>query len=153
MKIGNYRHTMALAAAPALALGVLGISAATPAAAQEQEITVVNEWRTLQGWQSEWVPAYQCPSDYPYLLNRSFATQGDALLNGVEIERSQNNSMIDVSITGFKQVTDPETGIVYQGGIGDGALASSATNWAPLHPRSYRVKLHCTRDAARATWA
>jgi len=46
--------------------------------------------RSLTGlWANEYVPAYRCPDDHPFLLNQNYAPLGTHLPPGVEIQQSQ----------------------------------------------------------------
>jgi hypothetical protein len=92
--------------------------------------------RSLSGlWANEYVPAYECPTSHPWLLNRGYAPGGTALPNGVEV---QGLGPIGVSITGVSTTTDS-----YANGTATGFPNSSATSWR-LGTNSYQVVLHCS---------
>lgn len=146
--------------ASVVAASVVGLAVAGPVASAQawesvEEIDAANvvvskEWRHLKGWESEKVPAYQCPTTHPYLIDQNFAPGGTTLIKGVEINQTANPWPIGVSVTVWTPEIDGDTGRVYSRGISSDALASSATNWDPLHTRAYQVKLHCTNDKAQA---
>lgn len=93
--------------------------------------------RSLTGfWANEFVPAYRCPGDHPYLLNANYALAGTSLPNGVEVE---GLGPIGVSIAGTATVTGVAVGTL------TGGQLSSATNWT-TGAASYRIVLHCTSD-------
>lgn len=145
----------AVLAAPVTAAAVLGSAPAASAATEPvpgtDTVIVTKELRTLAGWESEKVPAYQCPNTHPYLIKENFAPGGTTLIAGVEIDQGGASPWpIGVSITGWVPEIDGYDGKVYSRGISAGALASSATNWDPFSYRSYRVKLHCTDSMAEA---
>jgi hypothetical protein len=154
MNTKNSRRAKWLAIPAAVAAVAVAAPAAASASEPESEpttIVVTKEWRHLQGWASEKVPAYQCPATNPYLIDKNFAPGGTTLINGVEIDQSGKDPWpIGVSITIWSHEIDGNTGRVYSTGISGAPLASSATNWDPLHIRAYRVKLHCTSNKAEA---
>jgi hypothetical protein len=100
--------------------------------------------RTLTGlWANEYVPAYKCPSDHPWLdARKDYAPSGTSLPVGVQVE---GLGSIGVSITGHSTATSP------YGDVAAGTLTgypnSSATNWT-IGSASYRVILHCTNAKA-----
>ena len=99
--------------------------------------------RTLRGWlANEYVPAYQCPADHPYLFNDSYQPFGTTLPNGVEV---QGLGPVGVSITGIKVTADVPRAIGTYTGFGN----SSATGWKG-GDQSYTVVLHCTSDTNHA---
>jgi RTX calcium-binding nonapeptide repeat (4 copies) len=99
--------------------------------------------RTLRGWlANEYVPAYQCPSDHPYLFNDSYNPFGTALPAGVEV---LGLGPIGVSILGVNTAADVPWAIGTFTGFG----ISSATNWKG-GDQSYQVVLHCTSDTDHA---
>jgi hypothetical protein len=89
-------------------------------------------------WANEYVPAYRCPPDHPYLLNQNYVQAGTTLPNGVQL---QSLSPIGVAIT--ETSTTPNENLAT--GTATGRLRSSATNWA-LGASSYHILLHCTSD-------
>jgi hypothetical protein len=101
-------------------------------------------YRTLEGlWANEYVPAYQCSSSHPYLLQQGFAPGGTSLPPGVA---ANGLGDIGMSITGVKW----SEGILifferYALGTETGFPKSSVTNWT-FGTRSYQVQLHCTSD-------
>ena len=108
---------------------------------------VVNAFpsRVLKGlWANEYVPAYRCPDDHPYLLNHNYAPFGTYIVPGVEIQESYDPTdpwPIAVSITAPSRSTPNNygTGTMTEG------FNSSATNWSTA-TTGYRVILHCTSD-------
>ncbi len=101
--------------------------------------------RTLTGsWQSEYVPAYECPVDHPYLLDHGYAPFGTSLPHGVEIREDATVWGIGISISGVLERSDQK--FSFFSGTATGDSASSATNaiWDGTH--WYQVVLHCTSD-------
>jgi hypothetical protein len=103
--------------------------------------------RSLKGfWANEFVPAYQCPGDYPYLIEQNYAPFGTSLLSGVEV---RGLGPIGVSISRERSINGPDGKITYSAGTYSHNLGgSSATSWS-LGENSYQVVLHCTNDANR----
>jgi Ca2+-binding RTX toxin-like protein len=97
-------------------------------------------------WANEYVPAYQCPPDQPYLLDESYSLA--TLPNGVEV---QGLGPVGVSITGVSTSQQNVGGQAVDVGMGTktGFPNSSATSWS-LRPVSYKVILHCTNDLSHA---
>jgi Ca2+-binding RTX toxin-like protein len=96
---------------------------------------------------NEYVPAYQCPLDHAYLLNKNYAPFGTSLPEGVEIFNLGN---VGVSITGA-QSRYASDGKPYPVGTLTGFPSSSATNWAvPSSTQAYQVILHCTSDLSHS---
>ncbi len=63
--------------------------------------------RTLTGsWQNEYVPAYECPVDHPYLLDHGYAPFGTSLPHGVEIREDATVWGIGISISGVLERSD-----------------------------------------------
>jgi hypothetical protein len=114
---------------------------------QNEDCTVSGfAYRTLNGlWANEYVPAYQCSSSHPYLLEKSYAPSGTTLPVGVG---ANGLGDIGMSITGIKWSKGlfPPVYDGYAIGTKTGSPNSSVTNWA-IGPRSYQVQLHCTSDA------
>jgi hypothetical protein len=93
--------------------------------------------RTLSGlWANEYVPAYKCPGNHPYLLGQGYAPAGTYLPLGVEV---QGLGPIGVSITATSSYASHSAGTL------TGGTNSSATNWT-FGTNSYKVILHCTSD-------
>jgi hypothetical protein len=95
---------------------------------------------------NEYVPAYQCPADHPYLLRQNYAPFGTDLILGVEISNLEN---VGVSISGSLEVNtgQPPPFDDAAAGTATGYPFSSATNWAvPSSTQAYQVVLHCTSD-------
>lgn len=143
----------ALVALPVGAAALMGsatASASIEPGSDPDTVIVTKEWRQLAGWESEKVPAYQCPDTHPYLRDQNFAPGGTSLIRGVEIDQNGASPWpIGVSITQWTPYVDGHDGKVYSRGIGAGPIASSATNWTWEY-KSYRVKLHCTDSMALA---
>jgi hypothetical protein len=98
---------------------------------------------------NEHVPSYQCPAQFPYLLDTNYAPAGTTLILGVEIRQAQPWP-IGVSIsraTAVKESTRPPgwAGPLFGGGISGEGIGSSATNWT-FGTATYQVVLHCTND-------
>ena len=99
--------------------------------------------RTLGGlWSNEYVPAYRCPPEHPYLLKRSLAPFGTLLPFGVAVE---GLGPVGISIAGMSNAVPPGRPWEYATGTLTGSGQSSATNWR-LVSSSYKVILHCTSD-------
>ena len=92
--------------------------------------------RTLSGfWSNETVPAYRCPSAFPYLTSENLAPFGTTIPNGVEIRGLGDIGVyIPVALYG---PTKP---------VGTSTDAAGATNWT-FGSASYQVILHCTKTA------
>lgn len=91
-------------------------------------------------WSNEYVPAYQCPPQHPYLVNENFAPFGTAVVKGVEVA---GLGPVGVSIT-LARTTGPGLAAGTFTGFG----ASSATSWS-TSPASYRVILHCHSEPSQ----
>lgn len=99
--------------------------------------------RSLTGWWThEFVPAYKCPADHPYLLGRWYAPFGTFLPQGVEVD---GLGPIGVAITGWSSTTPPGQDFLVFTGTTTGYPNSSATSWR-TETNYYRVILHCTSD-------
>ena len=110
--------------------------------------------RTLSGpWANEYVPAYICPSDHPYRLNKNYAPSFNTWGAGVEIVRDEVSGLgfpVNVLITGnsyFKERTAPN---LFSGTL-TGFPNSSVTNWLWGGTHWYRIILHCTSDRCHGT--
>jgi hypothetical protein len=88
-------------------------------------------------WANEYVPAYQCPQDHPWLLYHDYAPAGTYLPAGVEV---QGLGPVGVSIGGVQFDRDG-----FAVATKTGFPNSSATNWT-FGTNSYKVILHCTSD-------
>ncbi len=108
--------------------------------------------RDLNGlWANEYVPAYQCPDDHPYLYNESFAAFGTTIPHGVEIQEDWGQPWpIAISITATVKPAGSDF-ISRAYGTATGGLNSSATNWT-LGNHWYKVILHCTSYANLSTF-
>lgn len=96
--------------------------------------------RTLKGLESEHIPAYKCPVDRPWLVNKNLAPFGTTLLRGVAVD---GIGPIGVSITDGSRVdSDGSHAFV---ATATGFPYSSAQNWN-TDERSYSVILHCTSN-------
>jgi hypothetical protein len=106
--------------------------------------------RTLSGaWASEYVPAYKCPPDHPYLYFKGYAPFGVALPPGFEIHEDQGFWAIGISITGKLTVDDGK--FVFFAGSATGFPNSSANNWLWGGSHWYQVELHCTSNRCHGT--
>lgn len=97
--------------------------------------------RTLDGgWANEFVPAYKCPSNAPYLYNHNYAPAFTTWGPGVEIVRD------DVPGLGYPvQVYINNSSLDnLENGIRTGLGGSTATNWLWGGRHWYRIVLHCT---------
>jgi hypothetical protein len=105
------------------------------------------ESRSLKGiWSNEYVPAYKCPADYPYLYNRKYVPEEWIVPPGVGIAASGMG--FNISGRMWKKVGDKDL----QVGIKTGALNSSVTNWEDKL-NYYQIKLYCTSDPNQAVTA
>jgi hypothetical protein len=106
--------------------------------------------RPLSGsWKNEYVPAYECPTDHPYLLNKVYSPPFTSWGFGVEIQEDESVFPINVSISG-QRLLDPPLANVF-GGTYTGFPNSSATNWLWGGSHWYKAVLHCTSDKCRST--
>ena len=103
--------------------------------------------RRLTGlWANEYVPAYKCPSDHPYLRDERYVPDGVVVPKGVEIQEGIPDGSpwpIGIFIGNFFAVTISQG--TFSTGIRTGFANSSATNWS-TGTADYRVILHCTSD-------
>jgi hypothetical protein len=97
------------------------------------------------GANNEYVPAYKCPQDHPYLLDHNYAPFGWSLPSGVEVREDWGSNPIAVSITGTSTQFDHTRNAFLWAGTLTGFPLSSATNWT-LEPHWYQIVLHCTSD-------
>jgi hypothetical protein len=101
--------------------------------------------RTLNGfWSNEFVPAYKCPPDQPYLFRQDYAPFGTALPQGVQV-RGLVSGELGVSITGISTIKVEGRDGRYPTGALTGPGQSSATSWK-FGEVFYQVVLHCTSD-------
>jgi len=102
--------------------------------------------RRLGGfWSNEYVPAYKCPADHPYLQRKSYEPLGTQLgAPGIEV---QGLGPVGVSLSGPSRTTAtaPPLGVpvFVATGTQTGFGLSSATNWDG-EGSTYKVILHCT---------
>jgi hypothetical protein len=107
--------------------------------------------RYLKGlWANEYVRAYKCPSDHPYLTRGRYVPAGVLVPQGVEIDQGGPGGTswpIGILISNASTINAPN------GSVGTGTLTgflnSSATNWSTGTP-GYKVILHCTSDSQHA---
>ncbi len=98
--------------------------------------------RSLTGfWANEYVPAYRCPDDHPYLLGQTF-TPGSP--GGVEVLHHPGVVNPDVAITGLSQTAISLTTDLVTGTL-TGFPNSSVTNWS-TGTGTYQIVLHCTSN-------
>jgi hypothetical protein len=100
-------------------------------------------------WANEYVPAYECPSDHPYLVSKEYAPPFTNWGPGVEIQEDDPVRPINVSITSLKLLQPPLANVF--GGTFTGFPNSSATNWLWGGSHWYKVVLHCTSDKCHGT--
>ena len=108
--------------------------------------------RVLRGlWANEYVPAYKCPSDHPYLLDRRLVPDGVIVPKGVEIDQGARGGTwaVGIVISGFSSDRAPN-GTTVLTGTHSGFSNSSATNWS-TGTGAYTVILHCTSDQTHAS--
>jgi hypothetical protein len=106
--------------------------------------------RGLSGaWANEYVPAYECPTDHPYLVSKEYAPSFTNWGAGVEIQEDDSRFPIDVSITSQRLLQPPLANVF--GGTYTGFPNSSATNWLWGGSHWYKVVLHCTSDKCHST--
>ena len=106
--------------------------------------------RDLSGaWANEFVPAYECPTDHPYLVSKEYAPPFTSWGAGVEIQEDDSRFPIDVSITSQRLLQPPLANVF--GGTYTGFPNSGATNWLWGGSHWYKVVLHCTSDKCHST--
>lgn len=140
------RQTIAAALLALTATGALGLA---PGAAQAKQAAFPQDARALAGWQTESIPAYQCPRDYPYLSKQNYAPWGTLMIPGVEIREATDPWSIGISIPSANAGPQADAHSYWPVGIsGSTTLGqrTSATNWDPFHSHKYQVILHCTDD-------
>jgi hypothetical protein len=100
--------------------------------------------RLLTGlWANEFVPAYACPADHPWLVNTKYAPAFTVIPNGVDVQE-QLPWAIGISISGMSWHKPIEAGPPNRfHGTLTGYPNSSATSWS-LGTHAYRIILHCT---------
>ncbi len=110
--------------------------------------------RTLSGaWANEYVPAYECPSDHPYRLNKNYAPSFNTWGAGVQIVRDDVSGLgfpVDVKITGSSYFSEPTPPNLFSGTLTD-FPNSSATNWLWGGTHWYRIVLHCSSNRCHGT--
>jgi hypothetical protein len=110
------------------------------------ECFVSFESRDLAGfWDNEYVPAYKCPANFPYLVNRKYGDMNVPL--GVDV-RTDNTDLF-ITGTSTTKIGDRE----YYTGTKTGFSNSSATNWDWHNGvSSYTIRLNCTSDITNAAF-
>lgn len=106
--------------------------------------------RTLVGaWKSEYVPAYRCPVDHPFLINRQyFGPLNGWSYYGVQVLEDRDEFPIAIAINDWFTTRPPyPPGLVY--GTMTGPLKSLATNWIWGSDHWYQIVLHCTDQQSR----
>jgi hypothetical protein len=104
--------------------------------------------RTLSGyWANEYVPAYRCPPDHPYLRNTSYSSGSNKVPLGVAVGVDPQGA-VGVSISGTSHQSS--TSASYATGTATGFPNSSATNWS-FDTSSYTVVLYCTASVGLAS--
>ena len=88
------------------------------------------------------MPAYECPTDYPWLYDHNYVPVGTTIPKGVEINEDDSPWPIGIMIlsAGKRQGSNL---IDYLVGTATGFPWSSATNWK-FGKHWYKVVLHCT---------
>jgi hypothetical protein len=103
--------------------------------------------RDMSGlWHNEYVPAYRCPGDHPWLLNLSFAPAGTTFPKGVQIQEDSDSWPIGISIA--KASVDTLGALT---GTKTDFPNSSATVWEAFSSHWYKVVLHCTSQIGQAS--
>jgi hypothetical protein len=150
------RHGLAAAAAAAAVTGAgtTGDPFVAPCTNPSAVDCIVNAFpkRVLSGlWANEYVPAYKCPSDHPYLLDRRLVPDGVIAPKGVEIDQGGRGGTwaIGIVISGISSTRAPN-GTTVLTGTHSGFSNSTATNWS-TGTATYRVSLHCTSDQTHAS--
>jgi hypothetical protein len=93
---------------------------------------------------NEYVPAYSCPRDHPWLLAQKFSPPFTVIPDGVEVEE-QLPWAIGISISGQSWFPPQDAGPPNRlAGTTTGFPSSSATHYS-FGTHYYRIKLHCTR--------
>jgi hypothetical protein len=108
--------------------------------------------RFLTGlWANEYVPAYRCPSDHPYLTKGLFVPGGVLVPQGVEIDEGggPGGSSWPVGIVISNATTTGAPNGTVGTGTTTGFANSTATNWS-TGTAGYKVILHCTSDSQHA---
>jgi hypothetical protein len=144
-------HGLATAAAGA---GTTGDPFVAPCTNPSAVDCIVNAFpkRVLRGlWANEYVPAYKCPSDHPYLLDRRLVPDGVIAPKGVEIDQGGRGGTwaVGIVISGISSTRAPN-GTTVLTGTHSGFSNSTATNWS-TGTATYRVILHCTSDQTHAS--
>lgn len=138
-------HTKLLAAT-AVAVALIGVTAASAAAAGDplpaSVIKIDGPHGSLTGLQSTGLGSFQCPADHPYMWNRDLAP-GRSVPNGTEVHEAGS---IGVTMDQFRDVIGSD-GHGYLAGHTD--VLSSATNW-DLSTHDYQVFYYCTSDTGQA---
>lgn len=100
--------------------------------------------RLLTGmWAHEYVPAYACPTDHPWLINQKYAPAFTEIPNGVDVQE-QTPWPIGISISGQSWFKPLAAGPPNRfNGTLTGFPSSSATSWS-FGTHAYRIILHCT---------
>lgn len=146
MKLSTKIVSIAVAATALCGVGLGTASAVTPAAATQHASVsskdvpatkYVAYQATLDSLQSVSLPAFSCPVDQPYLVNKTFDdTRG--VPNGVVVDEPGGVG-VTIGIVDY----DGSNGLVTGWDSGRG----SATNWA-LHQNSLTISAFCTAEAA-----
>lgn len=111
--------------------------------------------RYLGDWPSnEYVPAYRCPTEAPWLLNKSLSP-GRIVPPGVLFgtERGKlgvNITGVSIKIGKTKPVGQRELLYEYATGTKAGFPFSSVTSWSFFDGSVYRIRLYCTGDLKQA---
>jgi hypothetical protein len=108
------------------------------------------ETRLLKGLRAnEYVPAYRCPSDHPYLTYGRYVPDGVLVPPGDEITRGHPGVTwaIGILISNCSS-TNASNGTLGTGTM-TGFLNSTATNWS-TGTAGYKVILHCTSEPTHA---
>lgn len=105
------------------------------------------------GWTRwEHIPAYKCPPDHPYLINRRTESHAALVPNGVSIHES-NEGIWPIAIVinktigpGKNRFEGPAVGIWADP---RSLLPNNATQWSLESGHWYKVQLLCTSDINR----
>jgi hypothetical protein len=129
----NLRRTGVLAAAAAVA------AMAVAPAAQAETTSVPQGWIELKGLHETQAPGYQCPADYPWLVNQRYSDP--TMLRGADVQFDEPGVLgIDPR---FAETQSDATGLVTGFSKTPSSRGNIATNW-DWFTNAFQVVLHCT---------
>lgn len=144
---GQVAATVAMMVAASVVAGSAGAATDTT--------TVTWHSPELPGFHSIYLPRLQCPSQFPYLLDKHFNPgSGFRLTKGVEFtgyHRGFDVVALATLIIPFER--DGVSGHMNVGISGERDLVrNSATNWA-FRPTRFTLILHCTSDPGKGAFS